>query len=92
MLDGTALPVGNYSDKNIGSTQNAHKADNIYSMELDLLKLRTHPIILRTILDTLYDRGNTTFKSNLPWSHQLEETRIYNAIVSAAKDQDRIKF
>lgn len=67
-------------------------SDNIYSMEEDLKRMRTHPAIADTILYTLYDRGSSTFESNIPPQRNIANSEILNILVQAAREQDQIHF
>ena len=67
-------------------------ADGVYNLEVELNKLRTHPAIATTILFTLFDRGNSSFQSNIPTSVPAEESEIFEAIEMAASEQDQIPF
>ena len=54
--------------------------------------MRTHPAIAETILFTLYDRGQSSFHSNIPTNEDEEETVVFEAIQTAAKEQDQLSF
>ena len=67
-------------------------ADGVYNMEKELRKMRAHPTIANTLLYTLYDRGNSSFQSNIPTNNNTEETDVFEAIQTAAKEQEHIPF
>ena len=67
-------------------------ADGVYNLEKELNKIRTHPAIANTILFTLFDRGNSSFQSNIPTNMNAEERDVLEAIETAAKEQDQIPF
>ena len=62
-------------------------ADHIYELEETLKQLRTHPAIADTILHMLYDHGSSSFVSNLPEQHNMEDSNMYNILTQAAKEQ-----
>ena len=66
--------------------------DNIYDMEKDLKRIRTHPAIANTILCTLYDRGSSSYESNIPTQRNIADSEIYHILKQAAQEQDQIPF
>ena len=67
-------------------------ADGICNVEHELKKMRTHPAIAETLLFTLYDRGRSSFHSNIPTNDNEEDVEVFRAIWTAAQEQDQIPF
>ena len=67
-------------------------ADHIYELESSLQRLHTHPSIATTLLNTLYDRGNSSFETNLPTLQNMDDTDMFQVLTQAAKEQDSIQF
>ena len=76
----------------LDATSMSKLADNIYNMEEDLKRIRTHPSIAKKKLYTLYDRGSSSFESNIPTQRSIDDSEIYHIITQAAKEQDQIPF
>ena len=70
----------------------AHLADNIYWLEEELKKLGTHSCVTRTLIYTLFDQGNSSFAKNVPRRREKMPRKIYDAIKSAAVQQDAIAY
>ena len=67
-------------------------ANSALDLENDLIATATHPFITDCITMTIHDCGRTTFTSNVPQKTNDMSQQLYDLMMKAATEQDRIGF